>query len=244
MPLSQLPKSFGLVEMKKGYFPYLYNTQENKKHLMRLPDSSYYDVNNMHKEARDKFLQWYEIHRQDHFDMDREFSEYCRSDVDILLNVCWKFRKLFMDITGPHHPINHFDYITIASLCMGTFCAKFLHKEWVVLYKEDVQDKCMHRIWDCKCPWVKARTLYRDAPIKVYMGDGSWAQVDWQEVVTHWFVKSPIGLISPHSYARRDNYSMHTMEWIPLEEKVLQERTVNEGLRIQHAQSGWLLCRC
>ena len=38
MPLSQLPKSFGLVEMKKEYFPHLYNTEENnmlesKKHL-------------------------------------------------------------------------------------------------------------------------------------------------------------------------------------------------------------------
>ena len=29
MPLSQPPKSFELVEMKKGYFPHLYNTQEN-----------------------------------------------------------------------------------------------------------------------------------------------------------------------------------------------------------------------
>ena len=182
MPLSQLPKSSGLAEMKKGYFPHLYNTQDNnmlesKKHLMRLPNPSYYDVDNMHK-ARDKFLQWYEIHWQDPFDMDRELLEYCHSDVDILLNACWKFRKLFMDITSPHHPINPFDYITIASLCMGTFRAKFLPKEWVVLYKKDVQDKCMHRIWDCKCPWVKARKLYGDAPIEVYMGDGSWAQVE------------------------------------------------------------------
>ena len=226
MPLSQLPKSFGLMEMKKGYFPHLYNTQENnmlesKKHLMRLPDPSYYDVNNMHKKARDKFLQWYEIHWQDPFDMDRELLEYCCSDVDILLNACWKFRKPFMDITSPHHPIDPFDYITIASLCMGTFRAKFLPKEWVVLYKKDAWDKCMHRIWDCKCPWVKARKLYRVAPIKVYMGNGSWAQVDWWEVVTHRFVKSPIGLIPPHSYARRDKYSMHTMQWILLEEKVL-----------------------
>ena len=175
---------------------------------MQLPDPSYYDVNNMHKEARDKFLQWYEIHWQDPFDMDRELLEYCHSDVDILLNVCWKFRKLFMDITGPHHCIDPLDYITIASLCMGTFHAKFLPEEWVVLYKKDAWDKCMHRIWDCKCPWVKARKLYGDAPIEVYMGDGSWAQVDWQEVATHRFVKSPIGLIPPHSYARRDNYSI------------------------------------
>ena len=169
--------------------------------------------------------------------MDRELLEDCHSDVDILLNAYWKFRKLFIDITSPHHPIDPFDYIIIASLCMGTFHTKFLPEEWVVLYKKDAQDKCMHRIWDCKCPWVKARKLYRDAPIEVYTGDGSWAQVNWQEVVTHWFVKSPIGLTPPHSYARRDNYSMHAMEWILLEEKVLQERTGNEGLRIQHAQS-------
>ena len=60
MPLSQLPKSFGLVEMKNGYFPHLYNTQENnmlesKKHLTRLPEPSYYDIDNMHKEAKISF---------------------------------------------------------------------------------------------------------------------------------------------------------------------------------------------
>ena len=119
----------------------------------------------------------------------------------------------------------------------GNLHAKFLPKEWVVLYKKDAQNKCIHRIWDCRYPWVKARKLYRDAPIEVYIGDGSWAQVNWQEVVTHCFVKSPIGLVPPHGYARRDNYSMHTMEWILLKEKVLQERNGNEGLRIQHAQS-------
>ena len=110
MPLFQLPKSFGLVEMKKGYFPHLYNTGDNnmlksRKHLTHLPNPSYYDINNMHKEARKKFLQWYKIHEEEPFDMDRQLLEYCHSDVDILLNACWKFRKLFMDIMGPHHPI-------------------------------------------------------------------------------------------------------------------------------------------
>ena len=71
------------------------------------------------------------------------------------------------------------------------------------------------------------------------MGDGSWAEVEWEEVATHHFVKSPIGLIPPHSYAQRDNYSMHSMEWILLQEKLLQEKSRNEGLRIQHAQSDY-----
>ena len=29
MPLGSLPKAFGLTELKKGFFPHLYNTQEN-----------------------------------------------------------------------------------------------------------------------------------------------------------------------------------------------------------------------
>ena len=99
----------------------------------------------------------------------------------------------------------------IPLIYMGTFCAKFLPEEWVLLYKKDARDKCMHRIWDCKCPWVKARKLYGDAPIKVYMGDGSLAQVDWQEVVTHRFVKSPIGLILP--MAMPEETSTVCMTW-------------------------------
>ena len=54
------------------------------------------------------------------------------------------------------------------------------------------------------------------------------------EPSNHRFVKSPIGIIPPHGYARRDNYSM---EWILLEEKKMQERNGNKGLRIQHTQS-------
>ena len=34
-----------------------------------------------------------------------------------------------MESTGPDNPIDPFDYITIASLCMGTFRAKFLPKK-------------------------------------------------------------------------------------------------------------------
>ena len=96
----------------------------------------------------------------------------------------------------------------------------------MVLYKKDAQDKCMHRIWDCKCPWVKARKMHGDAPIEVYVGEGSWVEAEWENIATHWFVKSPIGIIPPHGYARRDNYSMHAMEWILLEEKNCKKKVV------------------
>ena len=47
----------------------------------------------------------------------------------------------------------------------------------------------------------EGQKLHGNAPTKVYMGDGSWAEVDWDEVATHHFVKSPIGLIPPHSHS-------------------------------------------
>ena len=179
---SSASQKFGLVEMKKRYFPHLYSMKDNNmlessKHLTHLPDPSYYDFNNMHKEAKEKLLQWYKIHEEEPFDMDRQLLQYCCSDVDTLLNACWRFKKLFMGIMGPLHPINPFDYITIASLCMGTFHAKFLFEEWLVLFK-NARNNCMHRIWECKCSWVKARKLHGDEPIEVYMGNGSWAEVD------------------------------------------------------------------
>ena len=60
----------------------------------------------------------------------------CRLDVDILLKACWKFRELFMHSMGPNNPVDPFDYTTITSVCMGTFRAKWLPKEWEVLLKK------------------------------------------------------------------------------------------------------------
>ena len=57
MPLDKLPKSFGLKEMKKGYFPHLYNTQEMNNlegsKFLHLPPLEFYNVD-------EQFLVWYE----------------------------------------------------------------------------------------------------------------------------------------------------------------------------------------
>ena len=60
MPLDKLPKSFGLKEMKKGYFPHLYNTQqmnnlEGSKFLPHLPPLKFYNVDNMNIENLNSF---------------------------------------------------------------------------------------------------------------------------------------------------------------------------------------------
>ena len=72
-------QKFWTSRNEKGIFapPHpLYNTEDNnmlesRKHLTHLADPSYYDIYNMHKEAREKFLQWYKIHEEEPFDIDR-----------------------------------------------------------------------------------------------------------------------------------------------------------------------------
>ena len=67
MALSQLPKSFGLKELKMGYFPHLYNKPEHEqdfdKVLPNLLNIHVYDVHNMRDGARAKFM---DIHRDNH----------------------------------------------------------------------------------------------------------------------------------------------------------------------------------
>ena len=65
MSLANLPKSFDLKEMKKGFFSHLYNTTEHQHDILScLPDESYYDPDGMSKERRAEFLQWYEEHKK------------------------------------------------------------------------------------------------------------------------------------------------------------------------------------
>ena len=148
MALSHLLKDFGLEELKKGYFCHLYNApkyeEDFDKVLPNLPDMPFYDVDNMRCCARTKYMEWYEKNRNKPFHFHTELLSYCRSNVDILLNACWKFRSLVMHVMGPTNPIDPFNYTTIASLCMGIFRSKFLLKEWKVLLQDDVKISCHH----------------------------------------------------------------------------------------------------
>ena len=101
MPLAQLPKSFGLVELKKGFFSHFYNTTDHQNDLLiNLPEVKYFDPDHMSKERREEFFKWYEEHKHDNFCFQEEIEEYCITDVDILLKACWKFRQLLKSQTG------------------------------------------------------------------------------------------------------------------------------------------------
>ena len=68
------------------------NDLEGSKFLPHLPLLKFYAVDNMNIEKCEHFLLWHENNKHKCFDFYEELLEYCRSNVDILLNACWKFR--------------------------------------------------------------------------------------------------------------------------------------------------------
>ncbi|XP_055840374.1 uncharacterized protein LOC129907904 [Episyrphus balteatus] len=77
------------LALKKGYFPYLFNTKDNGRYIGKLPPMKYYSADTMRTEERAIFLKWYSEHKNDYF-------EYCKSDVKILTGACLEFRKIFL----------------------------------------------------------------------------------------------------------------------------------------------------
>ena len=250
MPLAQLPKSFGLVELKKGFFPHFYNTAEHQNDcLIQLPDVKYYDPDSMGKERREEFFKWYEDHKDDNFGFQEEMEEYCISDVDILLQACWKFRQLLKSQTGKkteiqdlqnlmtvtmyEHAVDSFAFLTIASVCMGVFRGKFLTETWSVLLQEKCVATCTHDA-NCVCEWIEGRVVDSSSPLEV-LWNGKWEPRSKFTIIREEFVKSPIGLAPLHGYGSKDSHSKESIEWLA----VLQKEFAGKGklIEIQHARS-------
>ena len=241
MPLAALPKSFGLRELKKGYFPHLYNNEDtmkanSKQKLQKHPDIKYYDKDSMSTSKREDFQKWYDENGNKPFDFMKEITSYCISDVNILLNACWEFRRLFMISTGPKNPVDPFDYITIASVCMGTFRSKFLPEKWNLLFLKDAIEGCQHESIKCGCVWKDGRKLHGDASLEELSSEGVYRQPD-SRIVKAYFHSSPIALLPVHGYARHDNYSMECLEWLKCCEKDLQDRYGDKTITIRQATS-------
>lgn len=78
MGLSKLPATFGLTELKKGYFPHFFNTPDNQTYVGRLPAAEFYNPDAMSPSDRQKFYSWYDTRKNEEFDFQKEMLEYCR----------------------------------------------------------------------------------------------------------------------------------------------------------------------
>ncbi len=94
MPLTKFPSTFGLTELKKGYFPHFFNTVENQNYNGALPDMRFYGADTMTTSNRSKFMKWnadeqkYAMNPDKTFNLKDELIAYCNSDVQILKESC------------------------------------------------------------------------------------------------------------------------------------------------------------
>ena len=134
MPLKSFPKTFGMSELKKGYFPHYFNKEYNKDYVGTMPSKKHYGYNQMKPDERSKFLKWYEecVSENYVFDFKNEILEYCRSDVDILRRAIMKLREDFIQLEN----MDPLRYITIASVCMTIYRSNYMPKKTIAIVPE------------------------------------------------------------------------------------------------------------
>lgn len=123
--LSSLPKSFGLTELCKGYFPYLANKPEFYNYEGPLLSKDYYSTSTMKIKDKNQFDKWYEDRKREGyvFKFREELIRYCESDVTILREALQVFKRMFTEIGG-FDPL--FNCLTLSSACMCLYRKKHM----------------------------------------------------------------------------------------------------------------------
>ncbi|GFS72305.1 DNA_pol_B_2 domain-containing protein [Trichonephila clavipes] len=117
MPLSKLPKTFGLEELAKGYF-HIYLTVLHTKVMSDRFRALIHFLHRLCQLATEKnYFCVITVKKTNTFDFKNEMLKYRRSDVDILRRCCKIFREQFQSVTG----VDPFTYVTIASACMAVY---------------------------------------------------------------------------------------------------------------------------
>ncbi len=115
MSLEKFPKTFGLSELKKGFFPHGFNLPENQSYIGCIPDKGKYGYKFFSNSKLNEFEIWYSQRSKEIFDFRLEIESYCLSDVKLLKDGCLTFRKIILEITNGIDPFK--ECITLASLC-------------------------------------------------------------------------------------------------------------------------------
>lgn len=115
MSLEKFPSTFGLKEIKKGFFPHLFNTIENQNYAGSIPDAKFFAPDFFSENKRKEFYSWYNKERNYFYVFQHELLEYCKSDVQLLKEGTLAYRKIILDITKGIDPFEK--CITMAGVC-------------------------------------------------------------------------------------------------------------------------------
>ena len=136
--LEDFPKTFGIKELKKGFYPHLFNTAENYEYIGDMPPRKDFCCNSFNEDKRKEFLIWYKnkIDNKYIWNNKKELLDYCISDVDILRRSMMIFRKLYIDIAD----IDPLQYTTIASVCMAIYRGHYIVEDFNTNYNIALQN--------------------------------------------------------------------------------------------------------
>ena len=230
MPLSAMPKVFGLTGLKKGNFPHWFNKRTNYSYEGPYPDPEYYGVDNMSVKGRESFLQWYSEQAGKTFNFMKELIDYCEDDVTILEESCMAFRKHVLDITKKEEIVDYGDggeiitrlvgvdplqYRTMAAVCMAIYRYMFLPEYYSVKLSDGRS---------------ATGTLINDVWTNFVEGGGRELDPRDVTVESRSFLSSPIARMPSAGFAGYDNYSAVSIQWLLYEER---ERNIS----IRHALS-------
>ena len=116
MPLEAFTKTFGITEVKKGYFPHAFNRVENQDYKGPIPPLAYYETHCMNTKKKQLVEKWHDeqVVEGKTWNFKQELLEYCQSDVKLLKQGCLMFAQDFEQECG-FNPLK--ENITIASAC-------------------------------------------------------------------------------------------------------------------------------
>ena len=189
MPLSAFPKTFGLTELKKGYFPHKFNIRDHQTYVGIVPALDYYMPETMSPEGKQALEKWHQEQREKEvvFDFQKELVEYCESDVRLLKQGCLTFKRLFEAQAG----FNPFDHITIASACnmdlrMNRMIPNSIASEPTLGWKKNNVNQSNEAIeWLTWCQQHQAPHIQHAKNAGEYRIPGTKLHVDGFDVTTH-----------------------------------------------------------
>ena len=116
MPLSNFIKTFGLTELKKGWFPHKFSKLDNLQYEGEIPPLHYYEPQHMNEDKKKECEGWHaqQVVKGEIWNFQQELLSYCESDVELMKEGCLKFAEDTQQDAG-FNPLTQ--CITIASTC-------------------------------------------------------------------------------------------------------------------------------
>lgn len=124
--LDKFPATFGLSEgLTKGFCPFLFLSFSNWNYVGELPAKDQFgiDVKDTENKKVKKFIEWYDNHPKQNYNLRDETVRYCINDVKILREGSLKFMKLILDLAD----LNPFlQCISLPNLALTVYRKKYM----------------------------------------------------------------------------------------------------------------------